>query len=152
MLMNSSLTYATRLYASLGADIWPIKLSRPLRQIASDSNTLAGSRVRTECKEAVKRLSMLSQVKWLQEVERMNLLPSDQMLIYVDKKFGWSHGQYAHPGITVWPKTKENDKLGKGLFFSRTKTQTRRFVWENLKNVFGYLYSVGIKWYCIFGM
>ena len=88
VLMNTNLTYVSRIYATLGADLWPIKLSATLPAIVADVKTQSGTRVRPECKEAVRRLEALTTYKWLREAEDMRLFPSDQMLVYVDKKFG----------------------------------------------------------------
>ena len=88
VLMNTQLTYVSRIYATLGADLWPIKLSGPLPSIEADVKTQSGTRVRPECKEAIRRLACLNSYTWLREAEDMRLFPSDQMLVFVDKKFG----------------------------------------------------------------
>lgn len=88
VLMNTELTYVSRVYATLGADLWPIKLSAPLTAIVADAKTQSGTRVRPECREAIRRLHALNEHAWLRQAEDLRLFPSDQMLVFVDKKFG----------------------------------------------------------------
>ena len=88
ILYNPALCYAKRLYTSLGAQIHPIKLSAPLGHIMANCHTHSGRKVREQCREGLKRLTSLCRITWLRQVDRMQLLPTSEMLNYIDKKFG----------------------------------------------------------------
>ncbi|KAK3287572.1 hypothetical protein CYMTET_4921 [Cymbomonas tetramitiformis] len=87
ILFNNNLCYRERLYGSLGADLWPIKLCQPLPHLTRDASHMTGSRLRPECLESLKLLSKLVEVQWQREVDRMQLLPSAEMLNALDKRF-----------------------------------------------------------------
>ena len=88
LLFNPALCYSKRLYTSLGAQIHPIKLSAPLPHIMANCHTHSGRKVREQCREGLKRLSNLCRITWLRQADRMQLLPTSEMLNYIDKKFG----------------------------------------------------------------
>ena len=111
ILNNNRLAYRNRLYASLGADLKPIKLRNPLSSIVSDASTYATGKVRDQCKAGLNRLAKLSEVLWLRQVDRMQLLPTNVMLNYIDKKFG---GELTKDDIQGFSESK-NQRSGLSL-------------------------------------
>ena len=88
VLVNDGLAHQQRLYDGLGADIQPLKLRAKLHAIVAAPGTFATGNVKEDCMVAVKRLHALSQQRWMRQVEEMQLLPTEDMLLAIDKKFG----------------------------------------------------------------
>lgn len=87
ILFNERLRYPTRLYGGLGADLWPLKLCKPLPTLLAVAGNMTGNRLRPECMEALKKLNKLVDQSWMREVDRMQLFPLYPMLNALDKRF-----------------------------------------------------------------
>jgi len=87
ILYNEQFRYPMRLYGWLGADLWPLKLYKPLPDLLAVAGNMTGNRLRPECMEALKRLSKLIDQRWWRDVDRMHLLPLYPMLNALDKRF-----------------------------------------------------------------
>ena len=124
ILYNAQLKYSKRLYASLGAQIRPIKLMKALTSIMADCQTHAGRKVREQCREGLKRIASLCTITWLRQADRLQLLPTATMLNYVDKKFGGEltktdeYGADADVSDDVSaPSTKRTSSTAKGSHY-----------------------------------
>ena len=87
-LVNTELTYASRLWGALGADLWPVKLSRRLATLAADASSRAGDGVSADVRDAVDRLRALATIRWARHAEEWRLFPRATHLTALDRRFG----------------------------------------------------------------
>ncbi|XRB06387.1 flagellar associated protein [Pycnococcus provasolii] len=88
ILMNPRIRYDRRLYVPLGLDLQRLKLREKLNRICANAHVFAGGMVRKLVLDSLKKIQKLRSVRFLRQVDRMNLLPTSEMLVYLYKKFG----------------------------------------------------------------
>ena len=100
-LVNTDLTYASRLWGALGADLWPVRLSRRLETLAAEApsrtSSRAGDGVFADARDAVDRLSALATIRWARHAEEWRLFPRATHVTALDRRFG---AELTHEDLT----------------------------------------------------
>lgn len=88
VVFNCDVAYEHRLYSSLGANLWMVKLRATLPGLLRTPATFAVGKVRPDCKEGLLRVGRLADLTWGRQLHELNCWPTAAQLKLIDKKFG----------------------------------------------------------------
>eukprot|EP00798_Chlamydomonas_sp_ICE-L_P018236 gene18236-24687_t len=88
VVYNSAVRYPTRLWASLGVDLYITKLRSSLTKISAEAGSYATGKVRADCIRGLRKLYQLRTCSWARLADDLCMFPLPDMIHLVDKKFG----------------------------------------------------------------